>query len=254
MTARTLTLVDDHSLGADAPSTNLAPAIPTALIYDSSLLCSGLQRVLQGTSFAVVEAASAAGFGRLQQSTPQPALVIIIANQNTSRALEVIRQVRERFPETRIVVLADRFDLEFVRSGHKAGGDGFCLADSGPSVLITSLELVMLGESVLPSEVLRSILDASPQKREQPLQDNTVEPNLPDPKVCKLSAREAAVLSYLKEGAPNKIIARQFDITEATVKVHVKAILRKIGAANRTQAAMWASQHLPQRGGASVNV
>ncbi len=107
----------------------------------------------------------------------------------------------------------------------------------------------MLGESVLPSAVIRSIVD-----RDQPLQDNTGEPKLSDPKACKLSVREAAVLSYLKEGAPNKIIARQFDITEATVKVHVKAILRKIGAANRTQAAMWASQHLLQRGGASVNV
>jgi two-component system nitrate/nitrite response regulator NarL len=45
-------------------------------------------------------------------------------------------------------------------------------------------------------------------------------------------------------GAPNKIIARQLDVTEATVKVHVKAILRKVGAANRTQAAMWATEHL----------
>ncbi len=41
-------------------------------------------------------------------------------------------------------------------------------------------------------------------------------------------------------GEPNKVIARQFDVTESTIKVHVKAILRKIGAANRTQAAMWA--------------
>ena len=105
----------------------------------------------------------------------------------------------------------------------------------------------MLGEDVLPFEVLRSIMDAAPQKREQSLQDNTAE-TLPDLKACKLSVREAQVLSHLREGATNKIIARQFDVTEATVKVHVKAILRKIGAANRTQAAMWASQHLPRRG------
>ena len=69
----------------------------------------------------------------------------------------------------------------------------------------------------------------------------------------KLSPREAEILGCLREGAPNKIIARKFDVTEATVKVHVKAILRKVGAANRTQAAMWASQRLPQQGGASVN-
>jgi two-component system, NarL family, nitrate/nitrite response regulator NarL len=58
----------------------------------------------------------------------------------------------------------------------------------------------------------------------------------------------------LREGAPNKLIARKLDITEATIKVHVKAILRKIGAANRTQAAMWASQRLPRPGVSTLNV
>ena len=55
------------------------------------------------------------------------------------------------------------------------------------------------------------------------------------------------------KGESNKVIARKLDITEATIKVHVKAILRKTGAANRTQAAMWASQHVEQRDGTSVN-
>jgi len=49
-------------------------------------------------------------------------------------------------------------------------------------------------------------------------------------------------------GEPNKVIAKRLDITEATIKVHVKAILRKVGVANRTQAAMWAKEHLDMRG------
>ena len=87
-------------------------------------------------------------------------------------------------------------------------------------------------------------MDAAPQNQGQPLQKKTTEPQLSDLKECKLSARETQVLNYLRQGAPNKIIARQFDLTEATIKVHVKAILRKIGAANRTQAAMWAQQQM----------
>jgi two-component system nitrate/nitrite response regulator NarL len=71
---------------------------------------------------------------------------------------------------------------------------------------------------------------------------------------CKLSAREVQILNCLRQGAPNKAIARRLEVAEATVKVHIKAILRKIGVANRTQAAMWASKRLSQRGGASVNV
>jgi two-component system nitrate/nitrite response regulator NarL len=177
--------------------------------------------------------------------------VIIEATQNTARVLEVIRQVKERSSETRIVALADQFDLGFVCAAHEAGVNGFSLSASGPEVLIKSLELVMLGESVVPFEVVRSIMHSAPQER--PLQENATEPKLSDLKECKLSAREAQILGCLREGAPNKIIARQFDVTEATVKVHVKAILRKIGVANRTQAAMWASERLPRQDGPSVN-
>ena len=78
------------------------------------------------------------------------------------------------------MALADQFDLGFVRTAHEAGVNGFCLTASGPEVLIKSLELVMLGESVLPFEVLRSLMDAAPQNRNQPLQDNTAEPKLSD--------------------------------------------------------------------------
>ena len=58
-----------------------------------------------------------------------------------------------------------------------------------------------------------------------------------------LSEREAQILDSLVKGHANKVIARACDITEATVKVHVKSILRKIGVSNRTQAAIWATEH-----------
>jgi two-component system nitrate/nitrite response regulator NarL len=254
MTTQTIPFVPNQSDWTDHQPERLASAIPTALICDNFLLQSGLQHILRDTPFGIAEAASVTGPRRLYYCALNTALVIIEATQNTSRVLEVIKQVRERSSETRIVALADQFDLGFVRVAHEAGANGFYLTASGPDVLIKSLELVILGESVLPAEVLRSLMDAAPPNREQPLQDNRAEPTLPDLNTCKLSAREAQVLSYLREGTPNKIIARQFDVTEATVKVHVKAILRKIGVANRTQAAMWASKRLPQRGGASVNV
>ncbi len=247
MTAQALTLGHNHTFQPES-------AVPTALICDSFLLRSGLQHILRDTPFAIAEAASVTGPKRLQYCAFNTALMIIEATQNVPRVLEVIRQVKERSPETRIVALADQFDLGFVRVGHEAGVTGFCSTATAPDVLIKSLKLIMLGESVVPSVVLRSIMDAALQNRIQPLQENTAEPKLSDLKSYKLSARETEVLSYLKEGTPNKIIARQFDITEATIKVHVKAILRKIGVANRTQAAMWASERLPRQGGPSVDV
>jgi two-component system nitrate/nitrite response regulator NarL len=253
MTAQTLTLIDDRSSDTDLPSTSLTSAIPTALLCDSSLLHTGLQHILRDTPFAIAEVASVTGPKRLQYCSPDTALLIIEASQNTGRVLEVARQVRERSPETRIVALGDQFDLGFVQMAHEAGVTGFCLTASGPQVLIKSLELVTLGQSILPFEVIRPLMDAAPQNQSQPLQDNMAEPKLSDLKECKLSMREAEILGCLTKGEPNKVIARRLDITEATIKVHVKAILRKIGASNRTQAAMWASQRLPRAGASTLN-
>ena len=73
-----------------------------------------------------------------------------------------------------------------------------------------------------------------------------------DPAIRTLSSREAEILQCLMQGAPNKVIARKLDVAEATVKVHIKAILRKIRVANRTQAAMWAVNHLSGGGEASL--
>jgi two-component system nitrate/nitrite response regulator NarL len=246
MTVQTLTLVHNTSSDTVTPSHSLTPAIPTALICDSFLLRLGLENILRETPFAIAEATSVTGPKRLYHCTANTALMIIDATQNTGRVLEVIRQVKERSPETRIVALADQFDRSFVRTAHEAGVTGFCLTASDPEVLIKSLQLVMLDESVLPFKVLCSIMNRAPQ--DQPRQENTAEPKLSDVKECKLSAREAQILTCLTKGEPNKVIARKLDITEATIKVHVKAILRKIGASNRTQAAMWASQRLPQQG------
>ena len=137
--------------------------------------------------------------------------------------------LKDQYPEARIAVIADRFDLGFVKLARSAGIDGFCLSANDREVLIKSLELVMLGEAVMPTSMMTLLLDLAPVTTE----------------LRKLSTRESQILHCLTDGAPNKVIARKLDVAEATVKVHVKAILRKIGAANRTQAAMWATTHLP---------
>jgi two-component system nitrate/nitrite response regulator NarL len=253
MTAQTLTLVHTTSSETVTPYRSLAPAVQTALLCDNPLLRSGLENILRETPFAIAETASVTGPKRLHHCAYDTALVIIEASQNTGRVLEVIRQVKERSPENQIVALADLFDLGFVRTAYEAGVTGFCLTASGPEVLIKTLELVTLGESILPFEVLRPLMDAAPQNQSQPLQDNMAEPKLSDLKECKLSVREAEILGCLTKGEPNKVIARRLEITEATIKVHVKAILRKIGASNRTQAAMWASQRLPRAGVSTLN-
>ena len=230
------------------------PKVVTALIGESVLLCTGLQHILSGTPFASASIVTVTGSDLHRDMTEPPALVIWVVSASSGQMPIVIKQLKKHFPEARLVTLADHFDLGFVQHALDAGVSGFRLTDSDPEVLITSLELVMLGQNVLPGVLVRSILDGMALIPEpEPVSKAINEPKASDPGVRSLSAREADILSSLMDGAPNKVIARKFDVAEATVKVHVKAILRKIQAKNRTQAAIWAASHLSASRGATVS-
>jgi two-component system nitrate/nitrite response regulator NarL len=108
-------------------------------------------------------------------------------------------------------------------------------------------ELVAMGEIIFPPAFLSFALDTKsdhgskatlPDENERAIFVTTEDTVVP-----RLSPREKSILLCLVEGDSNKVIARKIDITEATVKVHVKAILRKIRVHNRTQAAIWAMNH-----------
>ena len=233
-----------NSIGVSASHPETVNAI---IICNNSLIGVGLTHLLDGTRFAAANpfasAVKATEIGYLSA----PDLFIISANVCPEDTVEAVRHLRGKFPQVRIVVIADHYDLGFVKLCLGGGVDGFCLTGSSREVLIKSLELIMLGEVVLPSALMTSLLNGSEAISAPKSQDSGADAKLPseDPMVRKLSAREAEILGHLMEGAANKVIARKLDVAEATIKVHIKAILRKIGAANRTQAAMWASTHLP---------
>lgn len=228
-----------HSDPVIAPVPSPGTAIRTVLVCANSLLRAGLMHLLADTSFVVV------GSG-LGEQDAEPELFIIAASSASLHTTETVRSLKVQHPEAKVVAIAEHLELSFVRSGREAGVDGFCLMTSGREVLIKSLELVMLGEVILPAPVLRAVLEFQ-AARPQPKPQNTDvlgEAGLPNPRAATLSGRESQILRYLMTGEPNKVIAHKLDVAEATVKVHIKAILRKVGAANRTQAAMWATGHL----------
>jgi two-component system, NarL family, nitrate/nitrite response regulator NarL len=201
---------------------------------------------LEGTCFSITNSASDEAFFSLSCPDAAPSLFIMDGSDASSHIIDTAKALKGQYPEARIAVIADRFDLGFVKLARSAGIDGFCLSASDREVLIKSLELVMLGEIVLPTRLTTLLLDMAPGSVELEAQDKaSLGLDRSDPRLRKLSSREAQILNCLTEGAPNKVIARKLDVAEATVKVHVKSLLRKIGAANRTQAAMWATAHLP---------
>ncbi len=221
-----------------------SPQAETILLCKNSLISIGFKYLLDGTRFAISTTAADETSVFTGGQNAIPALFIIDGSEMSSRIAEAARNLKGRLPEARIVVIAESFDVSFIKLTREAGVDGFCQSSSNREVLIKSLELVMLGEAVLPTSLMVELLDAVPMTEPKDSRDEA-ELESSDPRFRKLSTRESQILHCLTDGAPNKVIARKLDVAEATVKVHVKAILRKIGATNRTQAAMWASTHLP---------
>lgn len=138
-------------------------------------------------------------------------------------------------PNAQIVLLADALDERRLAEALKAGVAGLVLKFVVPEVLVKSIELVLLGQQVFPAQILQALQ----------LRRVKSEPDRPDVRSAlkSLSIREADVLEYMCMGDANKVIAHRMGIAEATVKVHVKAILRKLGARNRTEAALRARPH-----------
>jgi two-component system, NarL family, nitrate/nitrite response regulator NarL len=230
----------DQASGATWTSTY---QVTTILIGECPLLCVGLKHILSETRFAVSEAECGAGRPILTFPDAISVLFIVSAMDRPSTMVERIRRLKTQCPDARVCVLADHLEIDAMMSAYDAGADGLCLTSAGRDVLLGSLELIMLGESVFPSTMALSMLDQTSCRPERGLEPvtSTHKTEVRQVEAHRLSPREGDILGCLMEGSPNKVIAWQYGLTEATVKVHVKAILRKTGAKNRTQAAIWAA-------------
>ena len=189
----------------------------TILIEANRLFRQGLKHLLADTRFAV-EAEFSTNEQAIEGAVASGLVIVGEAGD--------LQQLRSAYPEARIVVLASDFAVDALREAMNAGADGYLMKDVSPEALLQSLELVMMGEKVFPTNLAAMLFDM-----------NVI---APQHSVRGLSPREQEILQALVTGSSNKLIAIKLGITEATVKVHLKTLLRKIDVNNRTQAAIWA--------------
>jgi two-component system nitrate/nitrite response regulator NarL len=149
----------------------------------------------------------------------------------SAEQLDFMRNLRSAAHPPKIVVLTSEINGEWLRLALAAGADGYLMKDMSPDALIQSLHLIVLGEKVLPSDLAKMLVNGS---------INLDDPLRATAPMHGLSDREVQILRCLVRGSSNKLIANQLNITEGTVKVHLKGVLKKINARNRTQAAIWA--------------
>lgn len=211
--------------------------ISVSIVCPNSLAKEGLRRILAEDQFEVCNSfedaapllADDANIADLDERG------IILFETSGSNVEQQVAALRAKYPECKLVLLTNAFEFDTMIDVFRAGADGYIIKDIDCQSLIESLKLVALGEKILPSQLikhlpLRSAMSSAPQTDGSEMLDS-------------LSEREIETLRCLIMGYPNKVIAYRLDISEATVKVHVKAILRKLGVQNRTQAAIWAVNH-----------
>jgi two-component system nitrate/nitrite response regulator NarL len=183
-------------------------------------------------------------------------VLVLIGVREGSDLAEALRAMKATFPDAHVVVVGDASKCDNVTTALELGATSFIDENLATSTLVKELELVTLGDPVISVFILKLLLrhrSAPGCCKSVPTRAVEVPPS-PDTQGqteqrLQLSGRQAAILSGLVQGASNKVIAYQLKIAEATVKVHVKAILRKIQVKNRTQAAVWAlnRQAFPRR-------
>jgi DNA-binding NarL/FixJ family response regulator len=215
------------------------------LVGKSILLREGLARILRSGNFRILASVSCADDllpSTLQQH--EPLFLVVHTGDDFGAAVEQIELFRDQHPGRRIAIVADHYRLEELVSAFRAGANGYFVDVMACDVFIKSIELVIMGETIFPPAFLSFVLDpeSDPLGEAAPRDENNqaMLTRTENTIARQLSTREKSILGRLIEGDSNKRIARKIDISEATVKVHVKAILRKIRVRNRTQAAVWA--------------
>ncbi len=197
------------------------------VVSSNDISREGLAHFLKSDGFEILKAVQSSA----EVDETSEAVLAVIDVPEAPAQIDALKDILARAPNARAVVLASNFDMDAMISCFKAGAQGYLVRSLRSQPLIAALRLASLGEKVMPSDLADLLYS-----RAAPL------PAVLDvPNETALSPREQDVLCCLMAGYSNKHIARQLAVCEATVKVHVKAILRKLKVTNRTQAAIWAN-------------
>jgi DNA-binding NarL/FixJ family response regulator len=205
-------LLDDHVLVREAMRGVIAELQPDAAVIEAATCVDGLF---------------------LMQQHADVALVMLDLGLPDRNGLDVLEELRERYPATAVVMLSATNDRDSVATALAKGALGFIPKSASRDVLVNALRLVLAGGIYIPPEILTDSKPAIPPARSADRRS---------PADLGLTPRQVEVLALMMRGKSNKMICRTLDIAEPTVKNHVSAILKALGAVNRTEAALAAEK------------
>lgn len=210
------------------------------LIDDHALFRVGLRELLERRGIQVIGALGDCEEGLQTALREEPDVLLLDMRMPATSGIDVLKSLRQSKARMPVVMLTTSAEEGDVVASLQLGAQGYLLKDIEPDDLITALQRVLRGETVVAAELTPILARAL---------KGEVAANETQRAIADLTPREREILCHLAEGQSNKVIARNLGISDGTVKLHVKAILRKLDVHSRVEAAVIAvEQALCSRG------
>ena len=228
--------------------------IRVLIVDDQTLVREGFRKLLDlEADFEVVDTASngeaaIAAVERLHEVGSSPDVILMDIRMPRMDGIEATRVIKGRWDESRIVILTTFDDIELIRAGLAAGALGYLLKDVTAEQLASTVRAAANGEALLQpdiaSKVFGNLLSSSPTKSTSTAAKSVNVSSDSMAYIESLTEREREILTLVAKGISNRQIGELLFITEGTVKNHMSNILSKLGLRDRTQAALYAREHL----------
>ena len=208
--------------------------IRVLVVDDHAVVRRGIEQVLATAEEIEVVGTATDGLDAVERAAAlQPDVVLMDLSMPELDGIEATRRIVAAAAvaehQTRVIVLTSFTEQRRVLDALQAGASGYILKDATPDEVIAAIRAAHAGGAPLDPTAARVLLDA--QRAGQPART--------------LSPRESEVLGLVATGLANKQIARRLGISERTVKAHLTAVFQQLGVTDRTQAALWAKENLP---------
>ncbi|MGA7800442.1 MAG: two-component system response regulator NarL [Gammaproteobacteria bacterium] len=203
------------------------------VVDDHPLFRKGVVQLIEmSDSFRIIGEASGGAQGAELARRLQPDFVLLDLNMTGMSGIDVLQAIKAEDSDIRVIMLTVSDQTEDLVAAMRAGADGYLLKDMEPEDLLSSLEAAARGQMAMSERIVQLLARAL---KEEP------RPKTPDD--AGLTQQERRILERIATGKSNKMIARELGIAEATVKVHVKHLLKKLNLRGRVEAAVWAVEH-----------